>query len=168
MNDQEKTVEGGCICGNTRFETTMEPMVVHGCHCRGCQRNSGTAFAINALFEADKVKLLSGEIEEITVPTPSGKGQIIARCSKCKTALWSNYSMGGLNKRIRFIRVGTLDNPDLFSPDVHIFTTTKHPLVQLPQDVPAVDIFYKWNEVWTQNSLDRLRVLEDEAGIWIT
>lgn len=168
MDEQTKTCEGGCICGNVRYEIPLEPMIVHGCHCRGCQRNSGTAFAINALFEADKVTLLSGQVEEITVPTPSGIGQIIARCSECKTAVWSNYNMGGLKKRIRFIRVGTLDNPDIFSPDVHIFTNTKHPVVQLPDGVPTVDEFYKWSEVWSRDSLERLHVLEEEAGIWIT
>ncbi len=168
MSEQTKTCEGGCICGKVRYETTLEPLIVHGCHCRGCQRNSGTAFAINALYEADKVTLLSGEIEEITVPTPSGVGQIIARCSDCKTAVWSNYSMGGLKKRIRFIRVGTLDNPDTFSPDVHIYTGTKHPVVQLPKNVPAVDEFYGWSDVWPAASLERLHVIEKEAGIWIT
>lgn len=168
MSKQTKTCEGGCICGKVRYSTTLDPLIVHGCHCRGCQRNSGTTFAINALFEADRVTLLSGEIEEITVPTPSGVGQIIARCSDCKTAVWSNYSMGGLKRRIRFIRVGTLDNPDMFSPDVHIYTGTKHPMIHLPKNVPAVEQFYGWADVWSTESLDRLHVIEEEADIWIT
>ena len=87
-----------------------------------CQKNSGSSFALNALFEADRVELISGEVEDVTVPTPSGTGQIITRCSKCKVAVWSNYNMGGLRERIRFIRVGTLDDPDQLPPDVHIFT----------------------------------------------
>ncbi len=167
MDGQTENYEGGCICGEVRYDVTSEPMIVHGCHCRGCQRNSGTAFAINALFEADRIHLLSGQIEEITVPTPSGVGQIISRCSKCKTAVWSNYNMGGLKERIRFIRVGTLDNPDMYSPDVHIFTSTKHPMVQLPKDALAVETFYKWSEVWSAESLERLHVVEQDAGIWI-
>ncbi|MCK4861730.1 MAG: GFA family protein [Rhodobacteraceae bacterium] len=168
MSAQPDTCEGGCICGQVRYQTTSEPLIVHGCHCRGCQRNSGTAFAINALFEADRVKILYGEVEEIKVPTPSGVGQIIARCTECKTALWSNYSMGGLVKRIRFIRVGTLDNPDRFSPDVHIYTGTKHPMVQLPKGARAVDEFYEWTDIWSPESLDRLHVVEEAAGIKIT
>ncbi|NOX39887.1 MAG: GFA family protein [Alphaproteobacteria bacterium] len=168
MSEQPRTCEGGCICGQVRYQTTSEPMIVHGCHCRGCQRNSGTAFAMNALFEADRVELMSGHVEEITVPTPSGVGQIISRCKYCKTAIWSNYNMGGLKERIRFLRVGTLDNPDRFSPDVHIFTETRHPMVHLPKDVPAVDKFYKWADIWPRESLDRLHVLEDAAGIKIT
>jgi len=84
------TIEGGCTCGHVRYQVEAEPLIVHGCHCRGCQKNSGSAFAINALFEADRVKLISGELEEITVPTPSGTGQDITRCAKCKTAVWSN------------------------------------------------------------------------------
>ena len=117
-----QTRDGGCICGQVRYRVTSEPMIVHCCHCRGCQKNSGSAFALNALFEADRVELISGEVELITVPTPSGTGQDITRCTKCKTAVWSNYNMGGIRERIRFIRVGTLDDPDQLPPDVHIYS----------------------------------------------
>ncbi|MEE9334028.1 MAG: GFA family protein [Granulosicoccaceae bacterium] len=119
--------KGGCTCGKVRYQINTEPMIVHGCHCRGCQKNSGSAFAINAVYEADRVKLTSGEVDTISVPTPSGTGQDITRCSACKVALWSNYNMGGLREHVRFVRVGTLDNPDQLPPDVHIFTASKQP-----------------------------------------
>lgn len=168
MNIRTKTSEGSCTCGELRYQVIAEPMIVHGCHCRGCQKNSGSAFAVNALYEADRVTLLSGEVEGISVPTPSGTGQDITRCAECKVAVWSNYNMGGLRKHIRFIRVGTLDNPDLMPPNVHIYTSTKQPWVILPTDDRRVDAFYKFNEIWIPESLQRLAKLEERAGIQIT
>uniref|UniRef100_UPI0030F721C3 GFA family protein n=1 Tax=Hyphomonas sp. TaxID=87 RepID=UPI0030F721C3 len=144
MTEESHTREGGCTCGHVRYQVLSAPLVVHCCHCRYCQRQTGTAFAMNALIEADRVRLVRGDVEELTVDTPSGKGQIIARCPECRVAVWSHYNMSGLRERIRFIRVGTLDNPDLMPPDVHIFTTTKQPWVQLPEGSRVVDIYYEY------------------------
>lgn len=168
MNTQSLTCEGGCTCGHVRYQVVSEPMIVHGCHCRGCQKNSGSAFAVNALFEADCVKIISGTVEEIAVPTPSGAGQDITRCSKCKVAVWSNYNMGGLRKHIRFIRVGTLDDPDQFPPDVHIYTSSKQPWVILPSADRRVREFYEFAETWSPASLERLAKIEASAGIKIS
>ena len=168
MNTRTHTSEGGCTCGYVRYRVMSDPMIVHGCHCRGCQKNSGSAFAVNALFEAERVTLVSGKVEEIAVPTPSGTGQDITRCTKCKVAVWSNYNMGGLRKHIRFIRVGTLDDPDLFPPDVHIYTTSKQPWVILPPDDRKVSEFYDFAETWTTASLTRLARIEEAAGIRIS
>jgi len=160
-----ETCEGGCTCGHVRYRVTSKPLIVHCCHCRWCQRQTGTAFALNALIEADCVELLTGEIEELTLPSPSGNGQTIARCPKCRVAVWSNYHMGGLRERIRFIRVGSLDNPDLMPPDVHIFTSTKQPWVLLPPDDYAVSEFYNYGNTWSKNSLKRRAALFEAAGI---
>lgn len=166
MSDNSQTRDGGCTCGHTRYQVTSEPLIVHGCHCRGCQQNSGSAFAINALYEADRVTLLSGEIEEIIVPTPGGTGQDITRCAKCKIAVWSNYNMGGaLRKYVNFIRVGTLDDPDQLPPDVHIYTCSKQPWVILPENDRRFDEFYDMQETWSPNSLKRLTTLKEAAGI---
>ena len=165
MNTKTHAREGGCTCGCVRYQVVADPLIVHGCHCRGCQRNSGSAFAINALFEAERVSLLAGSIEEISVPTPSGTGQEIARCSKCKVAVWSNYNMGGLRKYIRFVRVGTLDDPDQCPPDVHIYTCSKQPWVVLPKGDRRVNEFYEFSETWSPASLERLAEIEAFAGI---
>lgn len=168
MNNKTQTRDGDCTCGHVRYQVTSERMIVHCCHCRGCQKNSGSSFALNALFEADRVELISGQVEQITVPTPSGTGQDIIRCSKCKVAVWSNYNMGGLCERIRFIRVGTLNNPEQMPPDVHIFTTSKQPWVVLPKKDRRVDVDFKFNEVWSPESLERLTEIEQSAGIMIS
>ncbi len=168
MNNKSQTRNGGCTCGHVRYQVNLEPLIVHCCHCRGCQKNSGSSFALNALFEADRVELVSGEIEDVTVPTPSGKGQVITRCSKCKVAVWSNYNMGGLRERIRFIRVGTLDEPDQFPPGIHIFTSSKQPWVLLPKADRRVEVFYEFKETWSTESMERLARIEESAGITIS
>lgn len=138
-----------------------EPLFVHCCHCRWCQRETGSAFALNAMIEADRVSLLQGRVETVMTPTNSGKGQKISRCPECRVALWSNYS--GAGEAIRFVRVGTLDDPDLLPPDIHIFTQSKQPWVELPGGVPAVPEYYDRRAYWPQASLERLRVLRAGA-----
>jgi len=149
----EVAFDGGCDCREVRYRLASRPMFVHCCHCRWCQRETGASFALNALIESDRVQLLHGEPEIVDTPSNSGKGQKIARCPKCRLALWSNYS--GAGDAIRFIRVGTLDNPDAFPPDIHIFTSTRQPWVILPHGVPAVPEYYKSSEVWPKESLER-------------
>jgi hypothetical protein len=148
--------EGGCGCRKVRFRMTSAPMIVHACHCRWCQRESGSAFALNALIEADRVELLSGEVEMIDTPSNSGKGQTIARCPDCKIAVWSTY---GGSDAIRFVRVGTLDNPDTMPPDIHVFTSTKQPWLILPEDARAVEEYYRSDEVWSAESLARRKAV---------
>jgi hypothetical protein len=168
MNTKTHINGGGCTCGHVRYEVKAVPLIVHGCHCRGCQKNSGSAFAINALFEADNIELTSGKVEEVSVPTPSGTGQDITRCERCKVAVWSNYNMGGLRKHIRFIRVGTLDEPDKFPPDVHIYTCSKQPWVVLPEKDRRVREFYEFGQTWSPSSLERLEKIEEATGIKIS
>ncbi len=151
---------GGCTCGQVRYVASHQPFIVHCCHCRWCQRQTGTAFALNALFDAAHVDVVAGAVEEVEVASPSGRGQTIARCPACKVAVWSHYYMGGLRGKVRFIRVGTLDDPDSLPPDVHIYTSTRQPWVILPPDDLAVEEFYDIAATWSPESLRRRRALE--------
>jgi hypothetical protein len=149
--------EGGCTCGAVRYRMTSEPMFVHCCHCRWCQRETGASFALNAMIEADRVVLLRGSPETVETPSASGKGQKIIRCPDCHVALWSNYA--GASDVLRFVRVGTLDEPDRLTPDVHIYTASKQPWVALPPEIPAFEEYYNRNELWPKESLARRRAL---------
>jgi hypothetical protein len=151
------TFEGGCSCRRIRYRLASRPLFVHCCHCRWCQRETGTAFALNALIEADRVELLAGEVDVVDTPSESGKGQRISRCPACRIAVWSNYGGGG--DAVRFIRVGTLDAPDAFPPDVHIYTRSKQPWVVLAPPTPAVAEYYKASELWPRDSLARRAAL---------
>lgn len=150
-------LEGGCTCRAVRYRMTSEPLFVHCCHCRWCQRETGASFALNAMIETDRVVLLGGELEVVNTPSNSGKGQKIARCPVCRIALWSNYA--GAGDAVRFVRVGTLDEPDRLPPDIHIFTSSKQPWVVLPPGIPAVLEFYERARYWPAASLERYRSL---------
>ena len=154
---EDFSLQGGCTCGAVRYRMTSRPLFVHCCHCRWCQRETGASFALNAMIEADRVVLLKGQPETIDTPTNSGKGQAIVRCPQCRIALWSNYA--GAGDKIRFVRVGTLDEPDRLPPDIHIFTASKQPWVLLPPDVPAMPEYYRRSEQWPEESLERRKAI---------
>ena len=155
--DGEFEAEGGCSCGGVRYRMKTAPLFVHCCHCRWCQRETGSAFGLNAMIEADRVELLQGAPEIVDTPSESGRGQKIARCPACRIALWSNY--GGAGEAVRFVRVGTLDDPDRLPPDIHIFTASKQPWVVLPEGVPATTGYYRASEHWPAASLERRAAL---------
>ena len=150
-------MEGGCTCRAVRYRMETRPLFVHCCHCRWCQRETGASFALNAMIEADRVTLLQGELEIVNTPSSSGKGQKISRCAKCRIALWSNYA--GAGDAVRFVRVGTLDDPDRLPPDIHIFTSSKQPWVKIPAGTPAVAEYYDRKDHWPGESLERRAAL---------
>lgn len=149
------TREGGCSCGTIRYRLTDEPMFVHCCHCRNCQKQTGSAFVINALIETEKLEVTAGAPEATDVPRDDGSTQRIYRCPDCRVAVYSEYTW----PEITFVRAGTLDDPSSVSPDVHIFTRSKLPWVELPADVPAVDVYYDRNELWPPASIARINEL---------
>ena len=156
-NKNDFPLEGGCTCGAVHYRMLTSPMFVHCCHCRWCQRETGASFALNAMIESDRVVVLSGTPEVVNTPSNSGKGQLIHRCPHCHIALWSNY--GGAGDTLRFVRVGTLDEPDRLPPDIHIFTASKQPWVMLPAGVPAVEEYYNSANYWPAESLERRKAL---------
>ena len=145
--------EGGCACGSVRYRMMSRPMFVHCCHCRWCQRETGSAFVLNAIIEPDRVEVLSGEPVVVDTPSESGGGQRIARCPDCQVAVWSNYS--GSGEKLKFVRVGTLDDPDRVPPDIHIFTASKQPWVILPSNTPSVPEYYDRRDYWSEESRER-------------
>ena len=149
-------LEGGCACGAVRYRLTSPPMFVNCCHCRDCQRQTGSAFVINAIIETDRIEMLSGEPEPVRVPTDSGRPHDIYRCPNCRIALWSDY---GGRPKLRFVRVGTLDDPSMLRPGAHIFTRSRLPWVGIPADTPAFEIYYEMERLWPNESLARRRAV---------
>jgi hypothetical protein len=145
-------LEGGCSCGEVRYRLNSEPLFVHCCHCLNCQRQTGTAFVVNVLIEADRVELVAGEPEVVPVERSGGKKQKIWRCPTCQVAVYSQYT----SPRLRFVRAGTLEDPTAVAPDVHIFTRSKLPWVELPGSVPAFNVYYDTKKLWPAASLERL------------
>jgi hypothetical protein len=154
--------EGGCSCGAVRYTLASRPMFTHCCHCLDCQKQTGGAFALNALIETSRIDITAGadQIQIIDMPSPSGRGHEIHRCAKCEVALWSNY---GRRAYLRFLRVSTLDTPHAIEPDAHIFTRSKVPWVQIPEGQRAFDVFYDMKTEWPPDSLAR-RDAASKAG----
>jgi hypothetical protein len=155
--------EGGCSCGEVRYRLTSEPLFTHCCHCLNCQRQTGSAFVINLLIEADRVELLAGAPQPVDVPRDDGSTQRIFRCPTCQVAVYSQYS----RPEVLFVRGGTLDDPSQVAPDVHIFTRSKLGWVVLPESVPAFEVYYNTKALWPRASLERLAAVrgrQDSAG----
>ena len=149
------SLDGRCTCGQVRYRMTHSPLFVHCCHCTWCQRESGSAFAINALIESEFIALSSGSPETTLTPTLSGEGQQVSRCPSCHVALWSNYSAAG--DAIRFVRVGTLEIPSACPPDIHIFTSSKQTWLALDGDTPVADEYYRRSSHWPAESIIRYK-----------
>jgi len=160
--DDKMTCEGGCTCGAVRYRMTAAPLFVHCCHCTWCQRETGSAFAVNALIESERVELLHGEVVVVDTPSNSGKGQRITRCPDCQVAVWSCYA--GAGDKMYFVRAGTLDRPQLVPPDIHIFTESKLSWVELAPGTPVVPRYYRAAEYWPPDSLARLESLKRQSS----
>jgi len=147
--------EGGCACGEVRYRLTSEPLFTHCCHCLNCQRQTGSAFVINLLIEADRVEVFAGQPHPVDVPRGGGKKQRIFRCPICQVAVFSRYTSAG----VQFVRGGTLDDPSGVMPDVHIYTRSKLGWVILPDSVPAFPTYYDMKKLWPADSLDRYQAI---------
>jgi hypothetical protein len=147
--------EGGCACGAIRYRLTSDALFTHCCHCLNCQRQTGSAFVVNLLIEADRVEILAGAPQPVDAPRDDGTMQRIFRCPTCQVAVYSEY--GG--PAVRFVRGGTLDEPSSVVPDVHIFTRSKLPWITLPDSTPAFDVYYDLKELWPAASLARLEAV---------
>lgn len=142
-----RSIEGGCACGHVRFRMTSAPIIVHGCHCRFCQRMTGSAFAVNIMIETDRLEMTSeGRAEMVPTPSALPEGQTFLRCPKCRCALWSHHSQ--LGETIALVNAGALDHAEVFPPDVHCYTASKHPWIGLPDDVPQFEGNYDIGVVW--------------------
>jgi hypothetical protein len=145
-------LEGGCFCGAVRYRLTDTPIIVNVCHCLQCQNQTGSAFVVNAVIESAKLER-QGAIEIVAMSAPGERPHDIHRCKKCKVALWSDY---GRRKTVLFVRVGTLDSPARIKPDVHIYTRSKQPWVNL-RGQKAFQEFYDPGKLWPARSLERWR-----------
>ena len=151
--------EGGCACGAVRYRLTSEPLFIHCCHCLNCQRQTGSAFVINLLIEADRVELLAGDPRPVDAPRDDGSNQRIFRCPTCQVAVFSEYG----RPEVRFVRGGTLDDPAGIAPDVHIFARSKLDWVTLPDSVPVFEVYYDSKTLWPPASLERLEAVMPSA-----
>jgi hypothetical protein len=151
--------EGSCACGEVRYRLLSDPLFVHCCHCLNCQRQTGSAFVINLLIEADRLELFAGP-QPVEAPRDDGSPQRIFRCPTCQVAVFSEYGW----PELRFVRGGTLADPRDIQPDVHIYTRSKVHWVTLPASVPAFEGYYDSSSLWPAASLERLGAIKAARG----
>jgi hypothetical protein len=84
-------LEGGCFCGSVRDALTSAPMFVHGCHCRNCRSQTGSAFVLNAIIEMERIEVLSGKTVVTELTSGGGGPHDIHRCAECLCAVRSDY-----------------------------------------------------------------------------
>lgn len=121
--------EGGCQCGFVRYRIADCPTVVSICHCRDCQRQSGSAFGMSLALAEGAFELLSGELASFEVAAASGRVKTCAFCPNCGTRiLHSSESWTSL-------KAGTLDDPTRLVPDGHWWTSRKQDWVTIPLGV---------------------------------
>jgi hypothetical protein len=153
--------EGGCACGAVRYRLTSDPLFTNCCHCLNCQRQTGSAFVINLLIEADRVELLAGAPQPVDTPGDGGSEQLIFRCPTCQVAVFSQYDG---RREVLFVRGGTLDEPSGITPDAHIYTRSKLPWITLPDSAPAFETYYDSKTQWPAASLERRKALLPPAN----
>jgi len=134
-------------------------MFIHCCHCLNCQRQTGSAFVVNLLIEADRVELLADDPQPVDVPRDDGSNQRIYRCPTCQVAVFSEYG----RPEVRFVRGGTLDEPAGITPDVHIYTKSKVGWIALPESTPGFQVYYDSRGLWPAESLERLDAVLQRA-----
>ena len=155
------SLSGGCACQAIRYKLTASPLIVHACHCRDCQRITGGPFVINIWIERKSVETSTGVPKSFRLAGGTGQHHDVFFCAGCGTYLWSRYH--GAPGDALFVRAGTLDKPEAVRPDVHIFTKSKLPWLELPAGVPSFKTFYKIDKVWSPESLKRLRLSQAET-----
>jgi hypothetical protein len=157
----DETFDGQCFCGKLRYRMHGRPMFIHCCHCRDCQQQVGSAFAVNGLIEADRLELIEGEPVAVAMRTDSGHPHDIYRCEACQSPLWSDYGKRGW---LLFLRMATLDRAAEFMPDVHIYTRSKLPWVVLPEGARAFEEYYSSKAEWPEESIARREAARAKAG----
>jgi len=158
----EAAREGGCGCGHLRYRVEGEPIFVNNCHCRLCQRQTGSTSVVNAFFESERVTVTSGALTEFTTKGGSGGDHTICRCATCGTTVFSYYPRVG---RVGTgIRVGSFDNPDGFTPTAIVFTESKMPWVPLPEGIPAFEQYYNPKELVSEANFARLIALVEKKA----
>ena len=127
------SIEGGCLCGAVRYRSEAEPVMQVICHCKTCQKNSGSAFSMNVAVPEDSLQV-EGKSLRSYEDRSGASGQPFHRhyCGDCGSHV---YSQGPAYGAVAFIKAGTLDEATWVAPSVHIWTEEKLPWVAVLEGV---------------------------------
>ncbi len=126
---------GGCLCGAIRYESRAEPLFSINCHCRDCQRTTGTAYAPVLAVPRDALRISQGEPTYYTSQSDSGETVSRGFCPECGSGIFSKLSA---NPDIVGLKAASLDDPSWFRPTVDIYTDSAQPWDVMNPDLPKV------------------------------
>jgi hypothetical protein len=122
---------GSCLCSNIRYECSVEPILMSNCHCRDCQRATGSAFAA-ALLVPRAAITIAGEVKYYDVMGDDGATVGRGFCPNCGARLFSKPS----NPDLMGILAGSLDDPSEFQPSMDFYTASAQPWDVMNPDLP--------------------------------
>lgn len=122
-------ITGGCLCGKIRYRATAAPAMQAVCHCRDCQRQTGTSFSVVAAFQPGDVTI-TGDLKTYTCTGGSGKEVVRRFCGDCGSPIVSEPAA---SPGMLFFKAGTFDDPSGLAPTVHIWCDTRHDWLPLPE-----------------------------------
>ena len=106
------TLTGGCLCGAIRYECSARPLMAGNCHCRDCQRSSGSAFVAVMVVPAATLKI-EGPAKYYESKADSGNNFARGFCPECGAPLFGK-STG--DPRLAMVAAASLDDPSQFQP----------------------------------------------------
>lgn len=119
---------GGCLCGAVRYVCADAPIMAGTCHCRDCQRCTGSAFATLMIFRKGSVNFSGDALSTFTHQGESGKQVYRSFCRECGSAVAAEYDV---TPDFTVIMAGTVDDPALVRPDWNLYSASKQPWVEL-------------------------------------
>jgi len=126
---------GGCLCGNVRYECSAEPTLMGNCHCRDCQRATGSAFFPFVVIPAAAFSLTQGEPKYHIAKSDSGNTVTRGFCSECGSFLFAKLSA---LPEIVSLTAANLDDPSRFKPSMDIFVSSAQPWDHMNPEVPKL------------------------------
>ncbi|MDP3838281.1 MAG: GFA family protein [Methylococcales bacterium] len=123
---------GGCLCGKVRYEISAPPVDSMNCHCRTCQKWTGTAYLAFMWIPADALSI-TGDYQEFATLAASGNTVYRGFCAECGTALFGRYSHFAA---VRPVAAATLDDPSMFKPQKDIWVADAQPWDMMNPDLP--------------------------------
>jgi hypothetical protein len=129
-------ITGGCQCGTIRYEFTGEPVQQVACHCTECQHQSGSAFGMTLVVNADDFRITQGKVKHYHSTSTTGRQKLGAFCPECGNRI---YHQPEWRKGRISIKPGTLDDTSWLKPHVHLWTRSKQPWVIIPADAEAYE-----------------------------
>ena len=136
MSEIQTPITGGCLCGAIRYELSEPPVEAVICHCRTCQKSTGSAFEVGAMFFQSAFRLTRGEPKLYRSSSIMDKGF----CSNCCTLLFDKYlvRVPGFDPDTVYVQVGTLDHPEAVSIEFHYGVESQLPWVHFDDDLPRM------------------------------